>query len=224
MGGLATAVTDRTTNVLLEAAWWDPVTIRRTARRLGMHTDASHRFERGTDLDAIPGALSLAARLLVEGGGTAAPGFLDAHGNLFRVRRTALRLSRLRLLSGDGRVNLDVAEQALRRLGFSTERKGKHLSVSIPLFRTDVRREDDLVEEVLRVYGYGPPSLAPAPGLRAGRDPEPLRRSRIACPMWRPPRASTRRSIPVREPRHGRGGLGDWLRLTATPPSSLSPC
>ena len=82
MGGLETAVTDKTTNVLLEAAWWDPVTIRRTARRLGMHTDASHRFERGTDLDAIPGALNLAARLLVEAaGGTVAPGFLDAHGN-----------------------------------------------------------------------------------------------------------------------------------------------
>src|SRR5205807_5996201 len=86
MGGLDTAVTEKTRNVLLEAAWWDPATIRRTARRLAMHTDASHRFERSADIDAIPGALNLAARLLLEtAGGTVAPGLLDAHGNLFRI-------------------------------------------------------------------------------------------------------------------------------------------
>ena len=133
MGGLDTAVGPQTRNVLLEAAWWDPATVRRTARRLGMHTDASHRFERGADLDAIPGALSLAARLIVgSAGGAVAPGLLDAHGNLFRVRRTALRLSRLRLLSGDERLDLDFAEEALRRLAFTTERRGRRLSVAIP--------------------------------------------------------------------------------------------
>jgi phenylalanyl-tRNA synthetase beta chain len=176
MGGLDTAVTEKTRNVLLEAAWWDPVTIRRTTRRLGMHTDASHRFERGTDLEAIPGALNLAARLLTESaGGAVAPGLLDAHGNLLRVRRTALRLSRLRLLSGDNRLQLDFAEEALGRLEFVTERKGKRLSVSIPLFRNDVRREDDLVEEVLRVYGYDRlPSRLP-PATTAGGFREPLR-------------------------------------------------
>lgn len=218
MGGLATAVTDRTTNVLLEAAWWDPVTIRRTARRLGMHTDASHRFERGTDLGAIPGALNLAARLLVEGaGGTAAPGFLDAHGNLFRVRRTSLRLSRLRLLAGDGRVNLDVAEQALQRLGFTTERKGKHLSVSIPLFRTDVRREDDLVEEVLRVYGYDRlPSRLP-PAAAPGEIREPLRRieDRLSDTAAASGLFETINS-PFVNRDTDEAAWGDWLRLTDT--------
>lgn len=217
MGGLATAVTDQTTNVLLEAAWWDPVTIRRTARRLGMHTDASHRFERGTDLDAIPGALKLAARLLVEGGGTVAPGFLDAHGNLFRVRRTGLRLSRLRLLSGDGRVNLDVAEQALQRLGFSTERKGKHLSVSIPLFRTDVRREDDLVEEVLRVYGYDRlPSRLP-PAAAPGEIREPLRRieDRLSDTAAASGLYETI-NYPFVNRDTDEAAWGDWLRLTDT--------
>jgi phenylalanyl-tRNA synthetase beta chain len=176
MGGLDTAVTEKTTNVLLEAAWWDPVTIRRTARRLGMHTDASHRFERGADYEAIPGALNLAARLLVESaGGTVAPGILDARGNLIRVRKTGLRLSRLRLLSGDSRMQLDFAEEALARLEFVAERRGKRLSVSIPLFRSDVRREDDLVEEVLRVYGYDRlPSRLP-PATSAGGFREPLR-------------------------------------------------
>lgn len=175
MGGLDTAVTEKTKNVLLEAAWWDPVTIRRTSRRLGMHTDASHRFERGADLEAIPGALDLAARLLLEAsGGTLAPGLLDAPGSPFRVRRTQLRLSRLRLLSGDDRLTLEFAEEALRRLEFATERRGKHLNVSIPLFRQDVRREDDLIEEVLRVYGYEqiPSRLPPFAG--AGGYLEPL--------------------------------------------------
>jgi phenylalanyl-tRNA synthetase beta chain len=177
MGGLDTAVGPQTRNVLLEAAWWDPATIRQTARRLGMHTDASHRFERGADIDAIPGALNLAARLIVESaGGSVAPGLLDAHGNLFRVRRTALRLGRLRLLSGDDRLDLDFAEEALGRLAFTTERRGRRLSVAIPLFRADVRREDDLVEEVLRVWGYDRlPSTLP-PALGAGEYREPLRR------------------------------------------------
>ena len=218
MGGLDTAVTDATTNVLLEAAWWDPATVRRTARRLGMHTDASHRFERSADIDAIPGALNLAARLLVESsGGTVAPGLLDVHGKLFRIRRTALRLSRLRLLSGDSRLGLDFAEEALGRLGFTHERKGKRLSVTIPLFRTDVRREDDLVEEVLRVYGYDRlPSRLPA-ATGAGEVKEPRRgvEDRLSDAA-----AAAGLFETVNYPFVDRDGeeapFGDWLRLTDT--------
>src|SRR5262249_17856682 len=164
MGGLDTAVTTDTKNVLLEAAWWDPVSIRRTSQRLGMHTDASHRFERGADLEAIPEALDLAGRLIVDAsGGALAPGVLDATGAPFRVRRATLRLSRLRELSGDDRLTLDFAEEALRRLDFVPERKGKHLNVAVPLFRQDVRREEDLIEEVLRVWSYDRlPSRLPA--------------------------------------------------------------
>jgi phenylalanyl-tRNA synthetase beta chain len=218
MGGLETAVTDGTRNVLLEAAWWDPVTIRRTARRLGMHTDASHRFERGTDFEAIPGALNLAARLLVESaGGTIAPGLLDAHGNLVRVRRTALRLARLRLLSGDSRFSLDFAEEALSRLEFATERKGKRLSVSIPLFRSDVRREDDLVEEVLRVYGYDrlPSRLPPAPA--AGGVQEPLRgvEDRLADAAVAAGLFETI-GYPFVDRDHDEKSYGEWLRRAGT--------
>ncbi|HLN57588.1 MAG TPA: phenylalanine--tRNA ligase beta subunit-related protein, partial [Thermoanaerobaculia bacterium] len=101
MGGLDTAVTSATKNVLLEAAWWDPPSIRRTSRRLGLHTDASHRFERGADPEAIPEALDRAAAILLESaGGTLAPGFIDARGAAWKIRRAALRLSRLRLLAG----------------------------------------------------------------------------------------------------------------------------
>src|SRR5262249_40465869 len=118
MGGLETAVTESTRNVLLEAAWWDPVAIRRTSRRLGLHTDASHRFERGADPEAPLEALDHAARLLLEsGGGTLAPGQIDARGLSWKKRRASLRLARLRLLAGDGRLDMDFAAEALGRLG-----------------------------------------------------------------------------------------------------------
>ncbi len=218
MGGLDTAVTPRTKNVLLEAAWWDPVTIRKTARRLGMHTDASHRFERGADHDAIPASLALAARLLVESaGGTVAPELLDAHGAPLRVRKTALRLARLRLLSGDGRLNLDFAEEALRRLDFQTERRGKRLAVSIPLFRSDVRREDDLVEEVLRVYGYDrlpsrlPPSSAPGTYKEPRRQAEERLADRAAASGL-----FETVNYPFVDRDADESAWGDWLRLSGT--------
>ena len=176
MGGLDTAVTESTRHVLLEAAWWDPVSIRRTARRLGIHTDASHRFERGADITAIPSALHLAANLILQSaGGVLAPGFLDARGAPFKTRRAALRLSRLRLLAGDPEIPLEFAREALSRLGFETEQRGKRISVGIPTGRHDVREEDDLVEEVLRVWGYDRlPSRLP-PATSPGRRLEPMR-------------------------------------------------
>lgn len=176
MGGLETAVTAATRNVLLEAAWWDPVSIRKTARRHGMHTDASHRFERGSDVSAIPEALHLAANLILESaGGNLAPGMLDVRGVPFRVRKTSLRLSRLRLLAGDTRLTLEFAGEALARLGFTVERRPRRVSVEIPFGRHDIRLEDDLVEEVLRVYGYDRlPSRLP-PTTIPGRHLEPRR-------------------------------------------------
>ncbi|MBC8646652.1 MAG: phenylalanine--tRNA ligase subunit beta [Thermoanaerobaculia bacterium] len=176
MGGLDTAVRPDTRNVLLEAAWWDPASIRKTSRRLGMHTDASHRFERGADPEAIPEALDLAARLVLESaGGRLASGRIDARGKPFKRRTVPLRLSRLRLLAGDERLDLEFAAEALRRLGFVPERKGKRFSVAVPSFRRDVAIEDDLVEEVLRVYGYDrlPSTVPPARG--PGRHLDPLR-------------------------------------------------
>jgi len=177
MGGLDTAVTERTTNVLLEAAWWDPVAIRRTSRRLGMHTDASHRFERGADPEAIPAALDLAAALLLEAaGGTLAPGVIDVRGTAFARRKTVLRLVRLQLLSGDSRLDLDFAAAALTRLGFEVgTRSARRLTATVPSFRPDVAIEEDLVEEVLRLWGYDRlPSHLPATA-GAGGHLEPLR-------------------------------------------------
>ncbi len=177
MGGLDTAVTAATKNVLLEAAWWDPPSIRRTSRRLGLHTDASHRFERGADPEAIPEALDRAAGILTEAaGGALAPGFLDARGAAWKTRRAFLRLSRLRLLAGDESLDLEFAAEALARLGFVLGRKSKRrLAVAVPSWRPDVAIEDDLVEEVLRIHGYDRlPSRLP-PASRPGGHLEPMR-------------------------------------------------
>jgi phenylalanyl-tRNA synthetase beta chain len=176
MGGLETAVTPATRNVLLEAAWWDPAAIRRTSRRLGMHTDASHRFERGADPEAIPEALDRAAAiLLAAAGGVLGTGRIDARGLPWKSRRAALRLARLRLVAGDDRLDLAFAAEALRRLGFDVEARGRAIRVGVPSRRPDVAIEDDLVEEVLRVYGYDrlPSRLPPTRG--GGGHLEPLR-------------------------------------------------
>jgi phenylalanyl-tRNA synthetase beta chain len=177
MGGLDTAVTASTRNVLLEAAWWDPPSIRRTSRRLGLHTDASHRFERGADPEAIPAALDRAAEILLSStGGTLASGWIDARGAAWKTRRAALRLLRLRLLAGTEDIALDFAAEALARLGFALGKKSRQrVAVTVPSWRPDVAIEDDLVEEVLRVYGYDRlPSRLP-PARRPGGHLEPLR-------------------------------------------------
>lgn len=176
MGGLETAVTSETRNVLLEAAWWDPISIRRTSRRLALHTDASHRFERGADPEAIPEALDGAARILLDSaGGTLAPGWIDARGQPWKKRRAVLRLSRLRLLAGSDRLDLDIAAQALERLGFVVTRRGKHLRAEVPSSRPDVAIEDDLVEEVLRLHGYDRLDSRLPPATGGGAYLEPLR-------------------------------------------------
>jgi len=225
MGGLDTAVTGKTTNVLLEAAWWDPVAIRRTARRLGMHTDASHRFERGADPEAIPGALDLAARILLDAaGGTLAPGWIDARGTAWARRRVVLRVERLRTISGDPRLEVDFAEDALARLGFAVSRRSaKRLTADVPSWRPDVSIEEDLIEEVLRVWGYDRlPSRLPATA-GAGRHLEPLRvveetltDGAVAAGLHET------YSYPFVDRRSDESSFAGWLEATGTAPAPLS--
>jgi phenylalanyl-tRNA synthetase beta chain len=224
MGGLDTAVSGSTKNVLLEAAWWDPVAIRRTSRRLGMHTDASHRFERGADPEAIPEALDLAAGLLLEAaGGTLASGTLDVRGRPFGRRRAVLRLARLRLLSGDDRLDIDFAAAALTRLGFGIATKSaKRLTAEVPSFRPDVSIEEDLVEEVLRLWGYDRlPSHLPATA-GAGGHLEPLRLveekltdGAVAAGLHET------YSYPFTDREAEETSLSPWLEATATAPIPL---
>jgi phenylalanyl-tRNA synthetase beta chain len=180
MGGADSEVTASTTNVLLEAAYWDPGSIRRTSRALGLSTDAAYRFERGGDVDAPPDVLARAAQLMADlGGGAVARGVLDAYPEPRPLRRLTLRLSRVQRVVGVTPPRED-AVRILQALGFAVDDSGDDLQVVVPSFRRDIQQEDDLVEEIIRIWGYdkipltlaGGGEIIPVkrpPGLRVAR-------------------------------------------------------
>ena len=154
MGGLESAISRSTVDILLESAYFNPVSIRRTAKALGMHTDASHRFERGTDPEGVIPALNRAASLIHQlAGGTVAKGIIDVYPAPKQPREIHLRPSRVNHILGTD-ITLHQMNQILILLGFDVEVSQKNLSVTAPTFRPDVEREIDLVEEIARVYGY----------------------------------------------------------------------
>lgn len=155
MGGSSTEIHQGTTQVLLESAHFDPGTIRRGARALGMSTEASYRFERGVDPGGTVRALDRVCELIAEfceGGVEVASGVVDAYPNPAPGAEIALRPARANALLG---LNLSGSEIAahLRQLGLSVE-EGDVLQVRAPSFRQDLREEIDLVEEVARAHGY----------------------------------------------------------------------
>lgn len=154
MGGAGSEVLPTTKNVLIECACFEPRGILRTARRLALHTDSSHRFERGIDASAMPIAMQQAASTMCWlGGGSVLKGVVDVMARPLEPRRLTLRSSRVALLLGDP---VPAAESAdvLRRLGFGVAAKGDDLEVTVPAARNDVAIEVDLIEEVARVRGY----------------------------------------------------------------------
>ncbi|TMQ23185.1 MAG: phenylalanine--tRNA ligase subunit beta [Deltaproteobacteria bacterium] len=186
MGGLDTEVTERTTRVLLEAASFLALSVRRTARRLGLHSEASHRFERGVDPELAALASARAARLLcLFGGGRVLGELIDAYPGRRRPARIAVRLPRVRLLTGVA-LDVDTCRDALDRLGFEVGGGPDTLAVTPPSARGDVAREVDVIEEILRVVGYEQvPSTVPAlrqvPGVRAGNPGDAARRALAAA-------------------------------------------
>jgi phenylalanyl-tRNA synthetase beta chain len=175
MGGANTEVRDSTRTVLLESAYFAPASIRRTAKALGLSTEASYRFERGADVEGLRDALDRAARLIAElGGGRVAAGVLDAYPAPRRPLAVPLRLDRIQRVVGACPPRAVVAD-ILRGLGFpATERDGG-FEVVVPAFRRDVAIEDDLVEEIARIWGYGQiPSTLPSGALALTRRPARL--------------------------------------------------
>ncbi len=170
MGGLDTEVTDKTTRVLLEAASFKPILIRRTARRLGLHSEASHRFERGVDPELAQLASARASRLLCQvGGGTVAGDAVDAYPQRRVSPTLTVRMSRVRMVSGV-QLETSTCRDALERLGCSVGGTGEVLDVTPPSARSDVAREVDVIEEILRIVGYESvpsslPILRQAPGV-----------------------------------------------------------
>jgi len=174
MGGKASEVSDSTSMVLLESAWFEPSLVRRTARRLGLHSESSYRFERGVDIDGVPAALNRAAGLLQElAGGEVAAGMIDVYPEVRQKLTIPVRLKRVVDVLGVPVGRADVIAAA-RALGAAVSPGGLGtITVQPPLHRFDLSREIDMIEEVARLRGYHriTPSL-PTLQLDAARLPE----------------------------------------------------
>jgi phenylalanyl-tRNA synthetase beta chain len=166
MGGEDSQIFSTTRSVLLESAWFDPLSIRRTAKAYGMHTEASHRFERGADIEMAPVALDRATKMIAElAGGEILRGVLDVYPKPRLREDLVLRRSEIRRILG-AEVLWEEVERTLRSLGFMTERRASEgWRVTPPSFRLDVTGEVDLIEEVARHFGYDhlPARLRSAP-------------------------------------------------------------
>ncbi len=166
MGGEESEISTSTRSVLLESAWFEPLSIRRTSKAQGMHTEASHRFERGADIEMAPLALDRATDLIQElAGGEILRGVINVYPRPARREDLLFRKIEIARMLG-AEVPDDEVERILRGLGFQPERRGTEgWQVSVPSFRLDVSREVDLVEEVARQFGYDrlPARVRPAP-------------------------------------------------------------
>ena len=162
MGGKDTEVGDSTQTILIESAYFDPITIRRGSKKLGLSTEASYRFERSTDPEMVLTAADRAAKLIQEiAGGEVTQGIIDNYPRPVAPVQVTLRPAR-----GNALLGIDIPAQemttVLTTLGFSVSPSDEQLAVTVPSFRYDVRREADLIEEVARVYGYDRiPSTSP---------------------------------------------------------------
>jgi len=154
MGGLDTEVSDATATILLEDAYFNPVSIRKTSRRLGLASEAAFRFERTVDIEMIDWASKRTTQLITEvAGGKVARGVIDIYPKKNAQNQVTLRLSRLNKLLGI-EVPPDQAARILDALGFQPAQRGDLIACSVPSWRSDIYREVDLIEEVARHYGY----------------------------------------------------------------------
>jgi phenylalanyl-tRNA synthetase beta chain len=207
MGGASTEISETTTKILLEGATFDPPSISRTSRKLGLLSEASTRFERGADINNVDYALNRAAQLMAEtSGGRVLAGIVDEHPKPKSPWTVPLRCERANAVIGAElsaetmadtlrRLELDVTA-ASRRPGSDATRSdalesGGTLEVTIPTFRPDLEREIDLIEEIARLYGYNEvvSTLPATREKRGGLAPEQrlertLRRSIESCGVY----------------------------------------
>jgi phenylalanyl-tRNA synthetase beta chain len=178
MGGANTEVTEKTTRVVLESAWFAPGSIRRTSRALGLRTDAAYRFERGADIETLALASARTAVLIAElASGTIARGLVDTYPHRRRSRPIRLRMSRVKRVLGVA-PPVAQARKILAGLGLSVKARGTDLAVTVPSFRRDLSMEDDLVEEIIRVWGYDRiPSTLPGGTIALVTHPAALRQA-----------------------------------------------
>ncbi|MDH7914357.1 phenylalanine--tRNA ligase subunit beta [Winogradskyella sp. SYSU M77433] len=154
-GGIDSGVTEHTTNIFLESAYFDPVSIRKTAKRHGLNTDASFRFERGIDPNITEYALKRAALLIKEiAGGEITSDIIDAYPKKIKDFEVRLSFDNAKKLIGE-----EIPKETIKSILTSLEIKVNNvteagLGLTVPAYRNDVQREADIIEEILRVYGY----------------------------------------------------------------------
>lgn len=155
-GGMESGITDETKNVFLESAYFNPVWIRKTARRHGLNTDASFRYERGCDPNNTVYALKRAAMLIKEvAGGEISSDIIDIYPNPINDFKVHLSYSKVNSLIGK-EIPKDVVKDILSRLEIRICAESEDaLDLEVPPYRVDVRRDVDVIEDILRIYGYG---------------------------------------------------------------------
>jgi len=155
MGGENSEVTSDTKNILIESAYFNPSSIRRTAKALGLSTDASYRFERTTNAGGTIYAAERAAQLIAElSGGKVAQGTIDVYPNAVKQPVVTVRFARVEKILGYY-VEPEKIRKIVLALGFEiTFENDEQISVRVPLFRPDVEREIDVIEEIARINGY----------------------------------------------------------------------
>jgi phenylalanyl-tRNA synthetase beta chain len=155
MGGENSEITSSTKNILIESAYFNPASIRKTSKFLGLSSDASYRFERGTDPNITKYAAERAAQLVAElTGGKIAAGIIDIYPNVIYPKEIELRFSRTTKILGY-KVASEKIKSILNKLGMTIKAfDDDKLLISVPTFRPDIEREIDLIEEVARINGY----------------------------------------------------------------------
>ena len=155
MGGFDTMITGKTKNIIIESAWFDPTAVRKTAKHHGLHTDASHRFERGADYGATSIACArVAMRILESGGGELQGNEIDAVARELDLAPILFDRSEAARILGEDLGDTEIV-RILKRLGFTVipDTNSDYL-VTVPTWRLDVEREIDLIEEIARLHGY----------------------------------------------------------------------
>ncbi len=164
IGGWDSMITPETKNILVEAAWFDPAIVRRSSRRHGLHTDASHRFERGADFNAPPLANAAVCQIVLNAGGEIEGELVDVIVPAVQARTAnrpaiSLQISEVQRILGKTEdpegITADTVESVLTALGCTlVKQAAESYQVTLPSWRLDLEREVDLIEEVARVYGY----------------------------------------------------------------------
>jgi len=152
MGGANSEITENTKTILFESANFDGISVRLTAKKLGMRTEASSRFEKGLDVENVITALDRAAQLVEElGAGTVCKGIIDCYPEKYEQRTVAFSPERINALLGTS-ISKDEMVEIFARLELEVDEE--NMVVKVPSFRSDIEREADLAEEVARFYGY----------------------------------------------------------------------